>query len=74
MNQVDLIHRTIRLNPGETKNEEGRIAVMTDEVHTLVSACVAGKQPHDYVFTRNSNRQVKDFRERWDKLIADAAP
>ena len=72
MNQIDPINRTIRLNPGETKNDEGRMAVMTDEVHTLISACVAGKRSDDYVLTRNGNRPVKDFRERWDKLVADA--
>ena len=53
MNQVDLVHRTIRLNPGETKNDEGRMAVTSDELYTLISACVAGKQSDDFVFTRN---------------------
>jgi len=34
--QVDLSSRTIRLNPGETKNEDGRVTRMTRTVHQLL--------------------------------------
>lgn len=70
--QVDLLHRTIRLNPGETKNDEGRVAVMTAEVYTLLEAAMAGKKPDDFVFTRQNGKRVRDFRERWAKLVAEA--
>ena len=70
--QVDLLNRTIRLNPGETKNGDGRVAVMTQEVYVLIQACVAGKDADDYVLTRDDGKGVKDFRERWAKLVAAA--
>jgi integrase len=31
--QIDLLDRTIRLNPGETKNDEGRVVVMTNDAY-----------------------------------------
>ncbi len=50
--QVDLASCTIRLDAGTTKNGEAREANMTDEVLTLLTACVTGKQNDDSVFTR----------------------
>jgi integrase len=66
--QVDLFERVIRLNPSQTKNRKPRLAYMTDTVFTLLSACVAGKAPADYVFTRENGEPVRDFRERWEAL------
>jgi hypothetical protein len=43
--QIDLGARTIRLEPGETKNDEGRTVVMTGLVYALLQQCVAGKSP-----------------------------
>ena len=34
--QVDLLARTITLNPGETKNGEGRITTLTEPCYPLV--------------------------------------
>ena len=34
--QVDFAARTVRLNPGATKNKEGRTVVLTEELHTLL--------------------------------------
>lgn len=42
--QIDLAARTIRLEVGETKNGAGRLIKMSDEVFTLMSACIAGKE------------------------------
>jgi integrase len=72
VSQVDLAARTIRLNPGETKSEEGRTIAMTADVFTLLSACVSGKQQNDFVFTRPDGSRVLDFRGRWDTLITEA--
>lgn len=69
--QVNLAERTIRLGYGTTKNKQPRLIVMTEEVHRLLSECVNGKSPDDYVFTR-SGRRILDFREGWAKLT-DAA-
>ena len=66
--QVDLINRTIRLDPGTTKNGEGREVVMTNEVTELLRASIEGKEPADYVFTRDDGKPVKDFRGAWRNL------
>lgn len=63
--QIDLASRTIRLEVGETKNDDGRTIKMTDEVFTLLGACVSEKQPDDYVFTRADGKPVRDFRKAW---------
>jgi len=70
--QVDLFARTIRLDAGETKNDEGRLAVMTDAVYTLLLECVRGKKPDDYVFTRTNGKRVADFRVTWRKACVAA--
>lgn len=72
--QVDLASRQIRLDAGTTKNDEARIAAMTDEVATLLTASVIGKQKNDYVFTRPATKPglpqeaVRGFRRRWAKV------
>jgi len=63
--QVDLTTRTIRLEPGTTKNDEGRMVHMTSEVEKLLAACISGKGSGDYVFTRMSGHPVRDFRKSW---------
>ncbi len=63
--QVDLFARTIRLEVGETKNSKGRTVSMTDEIYTLLAACIQGKKPEDHVFTRENGVAVKDFRKVW---------
>jgi integrase len=70
--QVDLLSRTIRLEVGSTKNDEGRITPMTDEVFKLLTACVSGKEPEDFVFTREDGRRVQSFRKRWKKVCLQA--
>jgi len=80
VNQVDISKREILLNPGETKNELGRGAPMTDKVLELMVACISGKKSTDYVFTREkdaSGRKPKkgyicDYRDAWDKATEAA--
>jgi len=62
VNQVDPTQRVIRLEPGTTKNRDGREVIMTDAVHSLLSALIHAKQPDDYVFTRDNGKPVRDFR------------
>jgi len=57
--QIDLTARTIRLEPGETKNDEARTVVMTGLVYALLQQCVAGKKPDDYVFTREGGSRFE---------------
>jgi integrase len=72
VNQIDLAQRVIRLEPGTTKNREGREVVMTEAVYTLLSACVIDKAADDYVFTRSSGKRVRDFRRAWAKACEQA--
>jgi integrase len=70
--QVDLHARTIRLDPGTTKNGEGREVVMTPEVEELLRAAVANKKPKDSVFTREDSKPIRDFRGTWRNLCVRA--
>ena len=45
--QLDFAERVIRLEPGTTKNGEGREVVMTEAVYTLLRGCVIGKAQSD---------------------------
>jgi integrase len=71
--QVDLISRTIRLDPGATKNREGREAAMTETVQALLTECLRGKQGEDFVFTRPNGRPVRSFRKAWADLCIAAS-
>jgi integrase len=68
VSQVDLLARTVRLNPGETKNDEGRTVALTEECYQLVSQLVRGKHSDDFLFTRVNGGPVRDFRGSWDVL------
>jgi len=70
--QADLINNTISLYSGETKNEEGRTVVLTEDCRRLVTELRRGKQPEDYLITRGSGEPVRDFRGAWDVLVAEA--
>ncbi len=65
VSQVNLVASTIRLEPGTTKNSEGREVSMTLPVRTLLTQCVHGKGQDDYVFTREDGKPVRDFRVAW---------
>jgi len=66
--QVDLLNRTITLDPGTTKNGEGRTIKMTQEVYEVLVECVRGKGPDDLLFTRKNGKPVLDFRGAWYSL------
>jgi len=63
--QIDLSKRTIDLDPGSTKNDDARIVRMTQQVFELLSACIEGKHPEEFVFTRAHGRPIGDFRKTW---------
>jgi integrase len=54
--QVSLEERAITLDPGTTKNGEGRLLPMSEKVFELMEQCVAGKGPEQCVFTREHRR------------------
>ena len=72
MRQVDPIDRWLDLENGGTKNGEARKVRMACEVFELLSACVRGKSPDNFVFTRSSlpeaRCQVVDPRDEWYTL------
>jgi integrase len=68
---VDLVHRTIRLDVGSTKNGEGREVACTARVYELLREACAGKSPNDAVFTRDG-RAVSEFRQTWRNLCVRA--
>jgi integrase len=70
--QVDFPAGIIRLHPGTTKNDEGRIAPITAELRPLLAACSKGKEPADFLLTRSDGRRVKDFRGLWDILLRES--
>lgn len=72
VSQVDLKHRTIRLLPGYTKNDKGRVIVMTQEVFDLIAECMRDKAPGDALFTWADGTPVNDFRRTWRTLAKKA--
>jgi integrase len=69
VSQVDMTARTIRLNPSEIKNDDGRVVKMTQEVYDLLKPCIEGKSPEDAVFTWKNGKPVKDFHQTWRRSI-----
>jgi integrase len=72
VSQVDLHSGTIRLNSGETKNDDGRLVVMTSVVRQLLAECLNGKTRDEHVFTRAGGKPVRDFRLAWAKVCKRA--
>lgn len=70
--QVDLLAGTIRLEPGTTKNKDGREVAMTKRAYELLKLCCHAKQPDDFVFTRRNGKPVLDFRGTWAKACSTA--
>lgn len=78
---ADLIERTLSLDPGETKNGEGRLVEMTGKVFELLRQCCAGKAQDDFLFRREGDRcgrrvrtggRILDFRKDWT-AVTEAA-
>lgn len=62
--QVDFEGRTVRLDPGTTKNREGRTYPFTTALETLLKARWAERNgPH--VFHRGDGKPIKSIREAW---------
>jgi integrase len=72
VSQVDLLARTIRLEPGTTKNRDGREVTMTQPVCILLTESVRGKKSTEYLFTRKDGSVVRDFRDTWKKACVRA--
>jgi integrase len=63
--QVDLDNKTVRLDPGETKNEEGRTLFLNDELFQEMNILKAKRNPAcSFVFQREGER-IKRFTRAW---------
>ena len=66
---VDFVGEVIRLNPGETKNDEGRYAPITPELRELLLAARAKRDGCAFVCYRHDKRghvvRVRTFRKAW---------
>jgi hypothetical protein len=67
-----LLTGSIRLDPGTTKNDQGREVVMTQFVRKLLTECIYGKQADDRVFTRADGTPVVDFCKTWANVCCAA--
>jgi integrase len=81
VSQVDLLEKTVRLEPGTTKNDEGRTVLLNQKCFELVKACALGKTPEQYLFTYSDGspvfrmeqgRPVATWRKTW-KAVTKAA-
>jgi len=70
--QVDLAERTVELNPGDTKNDQARVVVMTAKAWELLRQCVASKSSVEFVFTLPDGKPVRSFRRTWTKVCVAA--
>jgi len=66
--QIDFFGRWMELEHGTTKNGEGRKVKMTEEVYRLMLESTRGKNPDDFIFTRENGEHVVDFRDDWYAL------
>jgi integrase len=71
---VDIGAHTIRLDPGTTKNGQGRVVTFEAQstLCELLAACVQGKSADDFVITREDGKPVRDFRDTWAKVCKAA--
>jgi integrase len=68
--QVDLTSGTVRLD--NSKNDDGREVTMTLAVEALLTQCIDGKGPDDFVFTRKGGKPVRCFRKAWANACSEA--
>jgi integrase len=69
--QVSFEARTIRLDPGTTKNLEGREVTMTARIHVLAIEAAAGKSKNEFLLTRDGG-PVRDLRDAWQATCIGA--
>jgi integrase len=70
--RVDFEQETVRLDPGETKNEEGRTLYMNEELIEVIRKRHGERRLGcPYVFHRNGG-PVRGFRKAWDRACIKA--
>jgi integrase len=70
--QVDIKEGTVRLEPGETKNDSGRTLYMEPELLEMMKELFTRRRLDcPYVFHLDG-KQIKDFRKAWKKACQEA--
>jgi integrase len=71
---LDIGACTIQLDPGTTKNGQGRVVTFErgSNLCELLAACIHGKSADDFVFTREDGKQVRVFRTTWKNVCTRA--
>jgi integrase len=69
--QIDFSERLVRLEVGETKNQDGREVPMTNTIYELLKVLCEGKKSGDFVFTRDG-KPVQSFRKTWRSAVKRA--
>jgi len=64
-NQIDLKTRIVRLNPGETKNKDGRMFLYSDQMAEWFEVL---PRVSEYVFTHRQ-KPLRNIRSGWDKAV-----
>jgi integrase len=72
--QLDMFNRCARLNANETKNDDGRVAYMTEALYQALVPLVVGKSKHEFVFTREDGSHMVDFRKTWWEVCVAVDP
>lgn len=72
--QVDLDAKQIRLYPGTTKNDEGRVLPIYGDMVPVLQAQLAGlkRWPRCHAVFHREGQPIKVFRESWDKACGRA--
>jgi integrase len=77
--QVDCLGRTVRLNPGTTKNDEGRVFPFTLELEAVLMAQREAARPlrrqgiiAPWVFPRPDGSRIRTFRKVWHRACRQA--
>lgn len=75
--QVDLAAGIVRLNPGETKNDQGRTVYLDQELKAIFQAQWLRRKKSGtlcpYVFPNETGKEmIRDFRGSWDNACKEA--
>lgn len=75
--EVDLNNETVRLNPGETKNEKGRTVYLDTELQDIFADLwqarkESGKLTEHVFLNETGTGRIKDFRGSWDAACIEA--
>jgi len=70
--RVDLVQGIVRLEPGETKNDEGRTLYLNDELLAMMNGLQSARRLGcPYVF-HQEGRKIREFRKTWEAALIES--